>query len=116
MANYLFLFRGGEPSQDMSPDEMQQYMQKWFVWIKSMQDQGIYKGGDPLEATGKVVSRQGNQYLITDGPYAEAKEVIGGYVKLEAQSIEQAAEIAKGCPTYELGGEVIVQQVQEIEM
>ena len=51
---------------------------------------------------------KGNQKIVTDGPYAEAKDVVGGFSVIEAKDLAQAAEISKGCPILEVGGSVEV--------
>ena len=113
MADYVFLFRGGDTSQmEFSPDEMQQHMQKWFGWIDSLRERGIYKGGEPLEDEGLVVTPD---QAITDGPFPESKEMIGGYVMISADSIEEAAEIGKGCPILLSRGKVEVRPVALIK-
>ena len=113
MSDYLFLFKGGRPSDsDLSPEEMQQHMQKWFTWIAALRDKGIYKGGEPLEDGGLIV--QADQ-TVTDGPFPESKEMIGGYVMIEAGSTEEAAGIGKDCPVLSLGGTVEVREVMVLE-
>ncbi len=111
MANYLFLFRGGgEAMGRMSPAEMQQNMQKWRAWIDGLAQKGHARGGEPLEQGGKVVS--GRKKTVTDGPYAEAKDLVGGYLLVSAESLEQAVELSKGCPIFEHDGTVEVRTVR----
>lgn len=113
MADYLFLFKGPLPSErNLSPEEMQNHMQKWFDWIAKLRDQGIYKGGEPLEKGGLVVT---SGPTITDGPFPESKEMVGGFVMVEADSVEAAAEIAKECPVLDFDGKVEVREVAVIE-
>ena len=90
-------------------------MEKWVAWFKELGVKGyIQHPGHPLEPAGKVVS--GNKKLVTDGPFAEAKDIIGGFTLIEAKDIDQAAEIAKGCPILEVGGSVEVRPIQKINM
>lgn len=97
MADFMFLFRGGDPSwASSSPDEMQKQMQKWMAWMKELGAKGKLKGGEPLERGGKVV--RGGAKTITDGPYAEAKDLVGGYLVITAKDLDEAAELSKGCP------------------
>lgn len=110
MANFMLIFRGGDSSPD-SPEQMQQQMQKWLAWFEGLTKSGAYKGqGAPLEPGGKVVS--GARKAVSDGPYAEAKDVVGGYAIVEAKDLEGAVEIARGCPTYEKHGVVEVRPVR----
>ena len=113
MSEYVFLYRGG--SRDGSPTEMQQLMQKWVSWLKGLAEKGHIKDqGQPLERTGKLVT--GRQKAVTDGPFAEAKDVIGGYTLVEARDLDQAVELSKGCPILEAGGSVEVRPAQKLNM
>lgn len=113
MSDYLFLFIGGNSSEsNLSPEEMQQHMQKWFDWIGALNEKGIHKGGVPLEEGGLIVT---SDKTVTDGPFPESKEMVGGYIIIEAESIEAASEVAKDCPVLNFGGRVEVRQVAIIE-
>src|SRR5262249_11441864 len=105
MSEFLFLYRGGDSSG--SPEEMQQTMHKWVAWMKELGESGNLKAiGNPLEPGGKVV--KGKQKTITDGPYAEAKDMVGGYTLIEAKDLAEAAQLSKGCPIFEKDGFVEV--------
>jgi hypothetical protein len=113
MAAFMFIFRGNDVRSD-SPEQLQQHMQKWFAWFDGLSKSGVYKGqGAPLERGGKVV--RGARKQVSDGPYAEAKDLVGGYAIVEAKDLDAAVELALGCPTYEKGGAVEVRPVQAIE-
>ncbi len=107
MANFLFVYRGGsEDYQKMTPDEIQGMMKKWTDWI----GEGFAKGwmvdaGDALTEECKVVN---SKKVVTDGPFVESKEIVGGYSIVSAESIAAAAELAKGCPNLLTGGSVEV--------
>ncbi len=95
-------------AKPISPDQMQgpSVMQKWTDWI----GEGFAKGwlvdaGDALTHEGKVVH---SNKVVTDGPFVESKEIVGGYSIVQADSITAAAEIAKGCPGLLGGGKVEV--------
>lgn len=110
MSEFTFLYRGRNTSA--SPEQMQKTMAKWIAWFKQLESAGALKHmGNPLEDTGKVVK---SQKVVVDGPYAEAKDVIGGYSVVEAKDLDQAAELAKGCPILEVGGSVEVRQIQRM--
>src|SRR4051812_21718946 len=110
MKDFLFVFRNdfqalGQPS----PEEMQVSMKKWMDWIGNFAAQNkLIDRGNRLHGDGKVV-KTGN--VITDGPYAEVKELIGGYTLVKAESLEEAAEMAKNCPILEMGGNVEVREI-----
>jgi hypothetical protein len=111
MSEFTFLFRGREVTA--SPEQMQRTMEKWVAWFKQLDSQGALKDpGHPLQHAGRVV--KGKERIVIDGPYAEAKDVIGGYIVVEAGNLDQAAELAKGCPIFEVGGSVEVRPVQRI--
>lgn len=114
MADFLYLFRGGEPTSKLSPQQAQQRMQKWATWIEGLSKTGKYKSGNPLDGGAKVVS--GKNTLVTDGPFAEAKEVIGGYVIVTGKDLSDATDMAKGCPIFDEGGTVEVRAIMEMRM
>jgi hypothetical protein len=107
MANFLFVYRGStEAYSRLTPEEMQQNMQKWSAWIQ----EGFQKGwmvdaGDALKEEGRVVNAK---KIVTDGPFVESKEIVGGYSIVKADTIIAAAELAKGCPNLLTGGNVEV--------
>ena len=83
-----------------------------MAWFKQLGDNGHIKNpGHPLEHTGKVV--KGKQKAVIDGPYAEAKDVIGGFTVIEAKDLAQATELSKGCPILDVGGSVEVRPIQK---
>jgi hypothetical protein len=107
MAKFLFVYRGTpDESSKMAPEEMQQVMQKWGAWItEAMQKGWMLDPGDALTPEGRVVNAR---KVVTDGPFVESKEVLGGYSIVEAATIDAAAELAKGCPGLLYGGKVEV--------
>jgi hypothetical protein len=112
MSEFLYLYRGGERPSG-SPDQMQRQMQTWMTWMKELGDQGHIKNpGHPLEPSGKLV--KGPQKTVTDGPFAEAKDVIGGYTLVEAKDLAQAVELTTGCPILAIGGFVEVRPVMKM--
>ncbi len=113
MSDYLFLFRGGFPTYEgWSPEEMQQHFKKWGAWIKRMSEDGHYQAGHPLAAEGKTVTGTGK--VVKDGPFAEAKDVVGGYVLISSETPERALELAKECPVLEIGGQVEVRPISTL--
>src|SRR5262245_40578098 len=107
MANFLFVYRGGDDRYaTMTPEEMQQNMQKWGNWIREALQKGwMVDPGDALGQEGRVVN---TKKVVTDGPFMESKECVGGYSIVKADSIDAAAELAKGCPGLLTGGKVEV--------
>jgi hypothetical protein len=114
MNEFLFLFRSAPPAERSSPEEMQRSLQKWGAWIQGLTAQGRFKAGQPLEGAGKVLA--GTKKILTDGPYAESKELVGGYVIVTASSLDEATHLAKECPIFADGGSVEVRQIREMSM
>lgn len=111
MSEFVYLYRGGDRSD--SPQQAEQVMQKWVAWMKELGEKGHLKDrGQPLELSGKVV--RGKPSVITDGPYAESKDLVGGYTLVVAKDLAHAAELSKGCPIFESGGCVEVRPVMEM--
>lgn len=106
MARFMFLLRGGDCNQERSPEEMQQAMQAMGQWMATGKEAGwLLDPGDGLQAGGSVVHGDGT---VTDGPFAESKELIGGYCMVEADDLEAAAELARSMPQ---GADIEVRQL-----
>ena len=113
MNEFVFLYRGGETGR--SPERAQQMMQKWMAWFKDLAEKGHVKDrGQPLERSGKLVN--GKRKTVTDGPFAEAKDLVGGYTVILAKDLNEAAELSKGCPILEVDGQVEVRPVMKLNM
>jgi hypothetical protein len=108
MKKFMYLFRSNPSSyQSLSPEQMQQMIKKWADWREHLAKNGHVKQfGERLDTAGKVV--RGKTKVVTDGPYIETKDFIQGYVLLEAKDLEQATELARGCPLLEIDGTVEV--------
>jgi hypothetical protein len=112
MSDFLFIYRGGEPGGG-TPEQMQLRMQRWTGWLKDLGEKGHIKDlGNPLEPGGKVVKGKGKS--ITDGPFAEAKDLVGGYTLVQTKDLEHAAELATGCPIFDAGGFVEVRPIMKM--
>lgn len=113
MPEFVFLIRGGEENpQDFSLQELQVHVNKYFAWIEELTQAGHFKSGQPLAAQGKVVSRPAKDKVsIKDGPFAESKEAIQGFFLIQANDLNQAVELAQGCPVLDLGGGVEVRPI-----
>ena len=114
MSDFLFLFRSERTGSTASPEEMQRSLRKWGEWIQGLTQNGAFKGGEPLNSGGKVVA--GPKKLVTDGPFVESKEIVGGYLIVTAKSVDDAAEISKGCPIFDEGGSVEVREIRHMQM
>ena len=103
----MFIFLGGDPSR-LSPEAQEANMQKWFAWVAKLTKANRYIAGEALVPGGKTIA--GPKKVITDGPFAESKELVGGFFVVQAKDINEATEMAKECPDYELGGIVEVRE------
>lgn len=113
MKDFLFVFRNDYSALPTpSSEEMQAATQKWMDWVGSIAAQNkLGDRGNRLKPEGKVVK---GTDLVTDGPYTEIKEMIGGYTLVKADSLEEAVELAKGCPIFAFGGNVEVREINPL--
>ena len=110
-ARYMLIFRGGAVSRDdVSPSVLQAHLKRWYAWADELARQGRGNVGTPLDNRGKAV--RGHERVVTDGPYAESKDLVTGAMIIAAASLDDAVEVARRCPTYEFGGSVEVRPVQ----
>jgi hypothetical protein len=107
---YMLIFRGTDWYEGLSPEQMQQVADEWMAWFNRLKDQGKAVAGNPLERGGKVVSGR-NGRVVSDGPFAESKETIGGYFLLNVNTMDEAVAIARGCPGLPHGVRVEVRAV-----
>ena len=102
MKDYLLLFRGGPQYQpSVSPEPAQQPISpKWRAWMEELIKNGHSAEGQRLiGGTGAVL--KGRKAQLTDGPFAEGKEVVAGYLVIKANDLNEAISLAKGCPIFE---------------
>jgi hypothetical protein len=114
MEKFMFIFEGVQPG-NLSPEHMQEHMGKWMAWIGKLKAADKYLAGEPLLPGGKLVSGP-NGKTVTDGPYTEGKEVVGGFFIINAKDIDEAVELAKDCPDLGHGSNVQVRQVMKVEV
>lgn len=113
MKEYLYVFRGGDAAEvAASPEAIQAHMEKWMKWMKELTDQGKLVAGQPLQSEGKVVEKSGD--LVTDGPFAEGKEIVGGYLIVKAADLEEATTLSYECPIFERDGTVEVREIAQM--
>lgn len=113
MKEFMFIFKGPHvEDMNMSADEFQAYMYKWIGWVNQLKADGIYIEGRPLTKSGKVIT--GKAPVVTDGPFTESKELVGGYFIIRAKDIDEAVRHAQGFPDFDLEGTVEIREVQEV--
>jgi hypothetical protein len=98
-SEYLVISRG-QWDKEISREEIQNAIDQFYVWLSRLVDEGKMKTGQRLASEGKTVSRKN---VVTDGPFGEAKEVIGGYWFIMASSLDEAAKIAAENPCLKCG-------------
>jgi hypothetical protein len=110
MKDYLLIYRADFSFMGTrTPEEAQANTKRWMDWIGSIAAQNkLTDRGNRLDSSGKVLKADN---LVTNGPYAEIKETIGGYSIIKADSYEAAIELAKGCPVLTMGGNVEVREI-----
>src|SRR5437016_4278237 len=106
---YMLIFRGNDWHKGMSPEQMQQVSDQWMAWFNGLTKDGRCVAGNPLEPKGKIVTGKGR--VVSDGPFAESKEAIGGYFLLKVDTMEEAVAIAQKCPGLPHGVKVEVRPV-----
>jgi hypothetical protein len=114
MSDFVFLFRSGAAERQEAmgtPERAKKSMQAWLEWIRELENKGqLSHPGQPLEPAGKLI--RGKDKLTTDGPFAEAKDLVLGFIGVRANDLAEAAEIASGCPILAGGGAVEVRPVR----
>jgi len=111
MEKFMLIFQGGM-SPHSSPELMQVQMGKWMAWIDKLNKNGNYVAGEPLLPGGKLI--KGKNKTITDGPYTEGKEVVGGFFLIKAENMDEAVKICDDYPDYEQDGSIQVRQVMKM--
>ncbi|TMU54908.1 YciI family protein [Flagellimonas algicola] len=116
MSNFLWLFRGGYEDYNQLSDEEREALNKdWTKWLENLKQQGKLIEGLPLSQEGRVVYKRGE--LITNGPFAEGAEVVGGYTIISAQDLAEAVTLSQGNPHFGFEeGTLEVRQIVEDEI
>jgi len=113
MKEFMMIFRHEpNPAYQPSPQEIEAEIKKWQDWIGGIAAQGKFGSTNQLGYEGKSVKADG---VVTDGPYAEIKEVVGGYVIVKAESLDEAVAMTKGCPVFDHGATVEVRDIMALE-
>ena len=113
MPKYMLLLHDNPNAfANISPEAMQKIIEKYIAWGKKLREAGVMRAGDKLtDEPGRVMRRKDGQVHVTDGPYSESKELLGGYYMIEADNYDKAVELARDCPQLEFGGTIEVRQV-----
>ena len=118
MSEFVFLFRSTPAQQHEAigtPELAQKTMQTWLAWIRGLESKGqLHHPGQPLDRGGKVVRGPSTAVTVTDGPFAEAKDIVLGFIVIQAPDLAHAVDIAKTCPIAIGGGSVEVRPVMNM--
>ncbi len=109
---YLLLFRGTDWYDGLPDEKVREIVTNWMDWYARLTKSGVVASGSPLAPEGKIVGGI-NANAISDGPFAEAKETVGGYFVVRAKSIDEAVAVAKQCPGIPYGVRVEVRPMLE---
>lgn len=110
MKEFMFIFVGADyENEELSPEDIEKQMGKWFAWVDKLQKQDLYVEGKPLHNQAKRVS--GPNQVVSDGPFVEAKELVGGYFIVKAKDWDHAISLTTDYPDYNIGGAVEVREV-----
>lgn len=112
MKEFMMIFRMASMGDyNPTPEQLQESIKQWQDWIGGIAAQGKFVSTNQLGFTGKTLKPNN---VITDGPYAEVKEMVGGYVIVKANDIDDAIKLAHGCPVLFMGGHVEVRDIMEM--
>ncbi len=116
MPNYIFLLREDPQNfAEISPQEMQQVVERYRVWGDGLREAGQLAGGEKLaDGEGKVVVLQNGSERVLDGPYSETKEIVGGFFQVIAEDYEAALALARTCPHLEFGGKIEIRRIEDM--
>jgi hypothetical protein len=111
----LLLHESPAAMEGISPEEIQAVIQEYTAWREQIEQQGRLAAGEKLEdGTARHLIANEGRIDITDGPYTEAKEVLGGFFLIQAEDWPDAVEISKGCPHLKYGGRIELRRIDEI--
>ncbi|WP_299315463.1 YciI family protein [uncultured Aquimarina sp.] len=114
MKEFLMLIRGGqEKYNSVSPEGMQKHMEHWQQWMSNLALEDKLVGGQPLMNEGSTLTEGGKK--VIDRPFAEGKELVGGYLLIKADSLTQATKIAKDCPSFEYDCSVELREIAPMD-
>ena len=113
----LLLHESPTAFEGVSPEEIQSVVEEYGAWRQKLAEEGRLAGGEKLEdGTARNLTGGNGQVQVTDGPFAEAKEVIGGYFMIQADDYDQAVAISEGCPHLKYGGRIELRKIEELHL
>lgn len=108
----LLLHDAPDTYSKLSPDQMQRVIEKYVAWGDRLRKTGVLQGGEKLaDEPGRIMRARNGEIRVTDGPYSETKEVLGGYYIVSAADYDKAIDLARDCPHFEYGGTIEVREI-----
>jgi len=116
MAQFMLLLHENPADfANVSADDIQAIIQEYTGWRNRIEAEGRFAGSNKLkDEGGRHLKVHNDQLRVVDGPYAEAKEVMGGYFIVKASNYDEAVEISKGCPHLKYGGWIELREVENL--
>ena len=116
MPRYMLLLHDDQSAfTSLSPQQMQTIIEKYIAWGGRLRERGVLGESNKLaDEPGRVVRSNNGTMRVTDGPYSETKEVLGGYYIVRADDYDAAVALTRDCPHLEYGGTIEVRQIEEM--
>lgn len=116
MPNFLLLLHNNvDQPRPSSPDDIMSMMKAYMAWTDKLRAEGRYQSGQKLTYdAGKTLRQSGGRVAVTDGPYAESKEIVGGFYLITAKDYDEACRVAQTSPHLAYGGRIEVRQIDEM--
>ena len=116
MNDYMLLLHESTTApRELRPEDVHAIIERYKTWSADLAAGGRLAAGDKLrDGSGRVLRGSGARLAVTDGPYVEAKEVLGGYYVIRAESYDDAVRLASGCPHLALGGTIEVREIEPV--
>ena len=112
MSQFMLFIRNGEEPNELSPEQIQQAIQRFSAWARKLREQGKLVAAEKLKDNEGLLLRTRNGQIVVDGPFAETKETIGGYFIVEAGNLDEAVALTKECLALSNGGIVELREIE----
>ncbi|MDX2062856.1 MAG: YciI family protein [Bacteroidia bacterium] len=114
MQRFMILIQGGfAPLEGLPPEALQAHLHKWHAWTQHLIERGHYLAGDGLRNAGRRLEARAGEVTVTEGPFAESTELLGGFYILQCRDLDEATALAHQSPNFEFGGRVEVRPFLE---
>ncbi len=116
MGQYMLILHDNpQDMSDASPQELQSVVGEYMAWREKVASQDKLVGGNKLaDEGGRLLTNDGGKMRVVDGPFAEAKEIVGGYFLVSAANYDEAVELCRDCPHLKYGSKIEVREIHEI--